>query len=90
MRNPTQCSGVNLGFLNQSLQSSHNKPQKTTRETRLRIWGVYGRFEKRFAGPEKFTRKKARKVFGHEVFEKCTPGHKYGLLTKCEVKIAGY
>ena len=44
------------------------KPEKTTRKTRVRIRGVFGRVEKRFPGPEKFTRKEPRKVFGPEKF----------------------
>ena len=67
VRNPTQCSRVNLGF-NKSLSSSRCKPEKTTRKTRVRIRGVFGRVEKRFPGTEKFTRKEPRKVFGPEKF----------------------
>ena len=57
-----------LGHLYKSLSSSHCKPEKTTRKTRVRIRGVFGRVEKRFPGPEKFTRKELRKVFGPEKF----------------------
>ena len=64
-------------FRFKSLSSSRCKPEKTTRKTRVRIRGVFGRVEKRFPGPEKFTRKEPRKVFGpREVFgsfEKRTP-----------------
>ena len=34
----------------------------------MRIRGVFGRVEKRFPGPEKFTRKEPRKVFGQGKF----------------------
>ena len=50
-----------LRFLNKSLSSSRCKPEKTTRKT-------FGRVEERFPGPEKFTRKEPRKVFGPEKF----------------------
>ena len=36
--------------------ANHGRPEKTTRKTRVRIRGVFGHFEKRFPGPEKFTR----------------------------------
>ena len=55
-------------LLNKSLSSSRCKPEKTTRKTRVRIRGVFRRVEKRFPGPEKFTRKEPRKVYGPEKF----------------------
>ena len=58
VRNPTQCSRVNLGFLNQSLPSSRNKLEKTTRKS-----GVFLCFEKHFLGPEKFSQKKSPEKF---------------------------
>ena len=51
-------------FLTNHYQARAANPRKP----RVRIWGVFGRVEKRFPGPEKFTRKEPRKVYGPEKF----------------------
>ena len=61
-------------FLTNHCQARAANPRKQPEKTRVRIRGVFGRVEKRFPGPEKFTRKEPRKVFGPGSFEKRTPG----------------
>ena len=56
------------------------RKKKSQKKIRVRIRGVFRRFQKRFPGPEKFNPKsfRAREVFGS--FEKRTPGVRFSKL----------
>ena len=62
---PNSVQWCQFRFLHQSLPSSRTG---ATRKIREKIRGVFGRFEKHFSGPKKFTRKESREFFGPEKF----------------------
>ena len=65
---PISVQPCQFRFLTNHCQARATNPRKQPEKTRVRIRGVFGRVEKRFPGPEKFTRKEPRKVFGPEKF----------------------
>ena len=65
---PNSVQPCQFRFLTNHCQARAANPRKQPEKLGWDIRGVFGRVEKRFPGPEKFTRKEPRKVYGPEKF----------------------